>query len=909
MTNHLLETKLFIPPQRPDLVLRPHLIDLMERGMSGDLIVISAPAGFGKSTLAASWAQRSQESIAWLSLDEDDNDPARFLSYIVASFQKQFPSFGGDLQNTLQSSQLPQLEPLLTLLIQEISSLDSPVCLVLDDIHVITNLAIFETIDFLVRHLPARITLILIGRIDPAIPLSRLRVAGQLTEIRTNDLRFSESEIEEFLNGLKDLNLSSEDVSAVGLRTEGWIAGLQLVALSLQDRSDRHEFIRNFSGSHHYVIDYLIEEVMFMQPEPVQRFLCRTSVLDQFCASLCDATLEIMDSRKILKHLDDSNLFLIPLDDERNWYRYHHLFSDFLEQCLLEDDAELVPDLHMRAAKWYQEAGQVSEAVNHALAAKNYSWAGQLVERNAEALLEQSELAGLMRLVEKLPEVQILKQPWLCIYHTWALRLSGSPYDLVEARLEAVEEVLESRRLADSNDPRSNNHLEVLDEEAKLRCHLKAIRAFQALFREDLPEVIRLAQQVQACAQDDPACQPKDYFLRSSTAFALGWAYRFSGDLNAATEAFGEATSNALKTGNIYMAAASQCRAAYGQVMAGNLNLAVRNLENAAALATLKDGSKLPVVGYAYVYLGGIYLERNDLEKAGQFLGDGIEYCERVGYVMDQAVGYVYLARLRIAQGDYGGALQAIQEAEQLNQKMKGYLYLQRWVEDSQVRLWIATGEMKALEKWARNCGLGIQDEYNFKRDIEHIILARALVALARAYPEQPYGEEALLLLARILEMAEAAGWMGKAIEILVLQAMAFGTRGDDLLALKAIEKALILAEPEGYLRIFADEGQEMEHLLNGFPRRRESSQYVKKLLVDFKSGERLAFNNSPEPLTKREREILEMLTTELSGPEIADRMNISLTTFRFHTRNIYSKLNVHNRRSAVRLAEEIKSN
>jgi len=745
--------------------------------------------------------------------------------------------------------------------------------------------------------------LAIIGRVDPLISLSRLRVGGELTEIRSEHLRFTKMEATAFLNDLMSLDLSLDDINALGVRTEGWVAGLQLAALSLQGREDKHEFIAEFSGIHHHLIDYLVDEVLSRQPDEIRLFLCRTSILERFNESLCNATLDISNSQQILEVIDETNLFLVPLDEERRWFRYHHLFSDFLVLCLQDEQSVLIPDLHRRAAKWYLDNNYAYEAFSHILAAEDYSEAAYLVEQSAREMLERSELAQLMKWVAQLPEEYVQERPRLSIYHTWALRLSGSQYDVVESRINDIEFVLDKSTWNTSNHEPRGLYDNPEDELRNLTAHLFALKAFQGIYREDFSHALEMAEK-------SNSYQPDERFVHSSLEFVSGWAYRLSGDLEAAYKAFSGSSALSQASGNVYMAVTTQCRAAYGQVLGGKLHQAEQSFQDALNLATREDGRQNPVAGYAYVYLGGIQFEWNNLEVAGNYSLEGIDLCERVGFIMDQAVGFANLAKIKIAEGDLSAAQEACQSAWELSQLMKDYVYTRRWVEDCQVRLWIAQKDQEALTKWVQTSDLQLDDTPNFKRDIDHVILARALVGLGKMDPTNTHIEDALVLLSNLLDLAGSAKWNGKAVEILVLQAMALCVEKNEEDALFALESALSLAEPGGYIRSFVDGGRALERLLRKVDNKEISSNYIKKLLAAFsvdKSMGQVRFTQSLfEPLSPRELDVLRMLATDLSGPEIASEMNIALTTLRSHTKNIYTKLEVNNRRSAVRNAQEM---
>ncbi len=761
MSTPLLTTKLHIPQPRPELVPRLRLVERLNAGLQGKLTLVSAPAGYGKTTLVSEWIAYSGFPVAWLSLDEMDNDLATFLAYFITALQQTHEGIGSDILNALKSSQPPQTEVLFTMLVNEITAIESgeshvrDFALVLDDYHVITDQSINDGLEFFLGNQPSRMHLVIIGRADPPIPLSRLRVGGQLREIRSDDLRFSGAEVVSLFNDSMNLDLPRQDIAALERRTEGWVAGLQLAALSLQGRADKHEFIEAFSGTHYHIIDYLVEEVLSRHPVVIREFLCRTSILERLSAPLCDTVLEISNSQQILKQLEETNLFLIPLDAERRWYRYHHLFSEFLRLCLQERRFNEIPELHRRAARWYELNGFIADALSHLLAAEDFVEAARLVETNARRMLDHSELEMIMRWVDALPDEHVRSNPRLCVYHAWALRLSGVPYVTVESRIRDVERALEAN-LEQRSQISPGTQSTLRDDEAHaLRGHVMALRAFQALYSDDIPHVLVLAQEAKSYRLEES-------FVRSSIEFALGWAHRFSGDLESANVSFAECEEISLASGNIYMAVAARCRAAYGLVMGGRLRKAEQGLLRAVDIATMEDGKRLPVAGYAYIYLGAVYHEWDNLKAAEHNLLQGLELCIRVGYVMDQVVGYATLAKVRLAQGDVSGAHDACQDAQRLSQLMKGYMYARRWVEDCQLRLWRSQGNMDATARWVEECGLGVNDDLSFMRDIEHITLARALITLGQGQSVSSNINDAMTLLVRLQAMTEAAEWKGK---------------------------------------------------------------------------------------------------------------------------------------------------
>lgn len=911
--DQLLNTKLYIPSLRPNLVSRPRLIKILNAVRTRKLTIVSAPAGYGKTTLVSSWALGLDIPVCWLSLDENDNDLVRFLKYVVVALQNLQKGLGVAVLDALNAPQVPQSSALLTILVNEIAEIDKEFVLVLDDSHSIDNQSVLDAVSYMLDNIPPGMHMVMVGRVEPSVPVSRLRVAGQLLEVRSDDLRFSSAEVAAFLNDLMDLDLSPGDMTSLEERTEGWVAGLQLAALSLHGRDDKHEFIEAFSGSHQYLIDYLVEEVLSRQQSEIRTFLIQSSILDRLNASLCDATLERTDSQEVLQHLDETDLFLIPLDDLRGWYRYHHLFADFLKLSLREGQPEQILDLHRRAARWFEQNGYRREALDHLLKAGEFERAAVLVEHSARGMLERSELGELKRWVDLLPAEFVQDRPWLCVYHAWTLRLSGSPYKVVEHRLRQAELALESygwriyqkEPLAEYKMPEAEAH--------ELIGSIIALHAFQAVFMDNLSLAKELATKAKSY-------HPNEDFVRSAIGFALGWAYRLSGDLEAASMEFGESRNISLASGNIYVAVATSCRDASGQILAGNLNRAMESFQDAVQIATDHDGRQLPVAGYAYVYIGGLHLEWNDLESATSYLLEGIELCKRVGYIMDQVVGFSYLTRLRIIQDDLDAAGEACLNARRLSDMMKGYMHAQRWVDETQIRQWAAEGNFAAITKWVQTCGLRIDDEIGFARDIEHTVLARALVILGRARPDCSHIQDALILLDRLLKLVERAGWVGKQVEFIVLKSTALQLMCEESAAVVTLGRALSLAEPEGYVRTFVDEGAPMRTMLSKAVEQGMSPEYASSLLnhthfkaVDQKVSPAVIRSTVTdlsqglmETLTERELVVLRLLASDLSGPEIADELFVAVSTVRYHTNHIYEKLSVHNRRSAVSRAKEL---
>jgi LuxR family maltose regulon positive regulatory protein len=943
MSKPLLSTKLFIPPPRPELVPRPRLGDRLNAGMERKLTLVSAPAGYGKTTLLSEWIHQGGAGpalpVAWLSLDSADNDPTRFLAYLIGAAQSLVPHVGQDLLSALQSPEPPRIEVVLTSFINELAAIpqDCDRCcllgLVLDDYHRIENQQIHDAVTFLLDNLPPPpqgIHLVIATRKDPLLPLPRWRVGAEMTDLREADLRFTLEEATAFLTRAMGLPLLNGDVAILEARTEGWIAGLQLAALSMRglDPARIAGFISAFSGDDRHVVDYLLDEVLDQRPAGTKDFLLQTSILERMCGPLCDAvrfgaaespsttngtTVRFGDAEKpshpngtavtaagvgqeLLQMLERANLFVVPLDNRRRWYRYHHMFADLLRHRLQATaGAAKVSALHLRASKWYQQNGHVSEAVHHAFASGDQTRAADLIEKNARDIFARSELRTIMNWVDALPADLIQTRPWLCVFHAWALRLTGAGAEDVEACLLVAGVALDSSR-------------DVLPEDQAhaIEGHIAGIRAYQELYREDIPRALVLARE----ALDR---LPQATFARGLTAMALGWASRFSGDLAGARQAFTEAATASLASGNTYAAVASICRIAYTEMLAGELEQAAKICQQALQMASGTEGRHMPVAGYARVYLGLVHRERNNLDEAVRQLALGIDLCKQVGYMFDQVVAFSTLARVLQAQQDRDGARHALQSARETSRKMKGYLFARRWVEDAQVRLWSARGRVAELVHWIQETELAADDQPGFARELEHIILARALVAVGLERPGEPHLHAALDLLGRLLEVADAAGWCGKAIEIRVLQALALQGRGDTSAALSALERALASAGPRGFVRIFVDEGPTMAGLLHQAAARGIAPDYSRLLLAAFEEttkDESKASVHRPssivEPLSDRETEVLGLIAQGLTNREIAERLFLAVSTVKVHTRNIYGKLGVHSRTQAVTQAREL---
>jgi LuxR family maltose regulon positive regulatory protein len=897
MAVSLLTTKLYIPRVRPELVPRPRLIEQLNAGLHRKLTLISAPAGFGKTTLVGEWAhsvgakQAAPQRVAWISLDEGDNDPVRFWAYFVAALQTVEPDVGEGVLSAFQAPQPPPIESVLTALINEIAVIPGHFVLVLDDYHLVTAQSIHDAVAFLLDHMPDTMHLVIATRADPPLPIARLRGRGQLTELRQTDLRFTPDEATAFLNQVMGLELLTNDVAALAARTEGWIAGLQMAALalqaalSMQGRDDASEFVAAFTGSSRYILDYLLEEVLYRVPEHVQAFLLQTSVLDRMCATLCNAVLgDEANSQEILQYLESGNLFVVPLDDRREWYRYHRLFADLLRQRLRQTHPDRVSVLHRRASAWFERNGLMTEAIDHALAAEDLERAADLIEQNAEATLMHGEVATFLRWVGALPDGLVRARPALSVLYAWMLLWQGQSLKLIESLLRDAEE---------GDECVSGRATALRGLIAGLRGQTERTVELCSLALEQLPE--------------------EDRFVRPLALWLLRAIELAGGKGKADTQALDDVLRMSQSAGNVMLSVMIACNRAEILMRQGQPHEAAATYQQAVELATSVQGRRIPIAGQALVGLGELSREWGELDAAERYLVEGIELAEQWTEV-GPLEAYIALARVRWARGDMESAWDALRKAQELAEKYDltdlddlSVAMFQAWMQVSQ-------GDLEPARRWAEERDLfkyvdtplreEAGDSYDHRmRKYELLVLARLLTAQGRP-------DEALTLLESLVPVAEWRGRPGMLIEIHMLQALAWQARGDTDQAMAALERAISLAEPEGYVRTFVDEGEPMTELLHEAAERGIAPGYVNKLLatLDVSKYEGLGKPPQPllEPLSERELEVLRLLDTHLSSTEIAEELCISANTARFHIKNIYGKLGVHRRSDAVQRAREL---
>ncbi|HET8852797.1 MAG TPA: hypothetical protein VFN02_09740, partial [Ktedonobacteraceae bacterium] len=820
----LLVTKLAMPPVRSDLVARPRLVNQLSLGVQRPLTLIAAPAGFGKTTLLSSWLEHASLQFAWLSLEQDDDDLTRFWSYVFAAVSGVYQGREASALALLQGSppqQLPPIEAILTVWINGLAALPYEVALILDDYHVITAPSIHRSITYLLDHLPPRLHLAIATRADPPFPLARLRSRGQLTEIRSGDLRFTPLETSSFLTRTLGLPLSGEDIAALEARTEGWIAGLQLAGLSMLGRQDIQAFLQAFTGSQRYIIDYLTEEVLTRQPEPIQTFLLQTSILERLEGSLCEAVLGVTrepgvdaSGQAMLEQVEQANLFLVPLDDERRWYRYHQLFAEALRHRLQRKQPTLVPELHRRASGWYEQHSVMYDAVHHALAAGDFALAARLIEQAFNDLVRRGEIATLQRWAAALPQELIRSNIELSVLQGWLLFVSGR-HDEALRHLEELERTFGITPLSDV--PREQE-TPGMEGSAAIRGRIAAIRASIALTQRDLPRTITLSRLALEYL-------PKENISRAYVAWYLARAQWLSGSPGNARIALAEASHVSWEVNHLYVFYRVTHDLAHLQIQQGHLHQANQTYRQALELA-LERGLQ-PAMGPAYVGRGNLEREWNHLEDATSLLQEGIKLCEQAGNTQAILQAYIGLAFIHQAQGDAGGASALMRQVVQIQQHHRS---LPRDTQVEAVQAWLSLmqGDEATALGWVQSSGLSVDQELNHVREREYLTLVRVLMTQHRL-------DEVVQWLTNLLHLAETQGRTGSMIELLMLQAEALQASGEVSQARERLSRALALAEPEGYIRLFVDEGAPMARLLSQVRRRTDRSgltDYQEKLLA-----------------------------------------------------------------------------
>lgn len=910
----VIETKLLLPRLRQQTVPRRRLEDLLRRGADGTLTLLSAPAGFGKTTLLGAWlAHRGGFPIAWVSLDERDSDPSVFWTHLLHAVDRVVPGSATSALARLGSSR-PQIDEVLSLLVNELSVTAADLSMVLDDYHLAESPAIQPGMVFLLEHLPPQVHLVISTRGDPALPLARLRARGELVEIRAADLRFTSDEAAFYLNEVNALALDAADVATLESRTEGWAAALQLAALSLQGKEDAAGFISGFAGDDRFVVDYLAEEVLDRQPAEVRAFLLETSILDELTASLCDAVTGRADSQAMLEQLERQNLFLVPLDDRRRRYRYHHLFRDVLRAHLLEERRDAASRLHRRASDWYHEVGEPEAAVRHALAAGDLALAADRIELAIPALLRDRREAVLRRWARDLPVDIVHNRPVLAVGFVGGL-MSSNDFEGVAPRLEYVHDLL--------NVPVEDLVVANEAEFGRLPATVETYQAALCLVRGEPQLTVRHAELALAHAADD------DHLSIASASALVGLASWAEGDLGAAHQAYRTATDHLQRAGHIADVLGCSITLADIEITQGRLREAQQTFEGALALA---DGAQMRGVSDMNVGLSRVAWEQGDLLSAAEYLRKADEAGDACGLPQNPYRWRVMMARLRHAEGDTATALELLQEADRVY--VGDFAPNVQPVAATRARLLVASGDIAGARTWARERGLAAGDQLTYLSEYSHLTLARVLLAEYTTAGNDDALASASALLAGVLSAARQGNRTGTVIEALVLQSLTQLASGDLDSATRTLARAAHLAEPEGIVRVFLDEGAAMRVLLDELTQRHPGSSFVQRLLQELAlrgagpSGASTGGAGEPrtrtaqagfdpprpaalpqilvEPLSGRETDVLRLLGSDLSGPDIARQLRVSLATVRTHTQRIYAKLGVNNRRAAVRRAHQL---
>jgi LuxR family transcriptional regulator, maltose regulon positive regulatory protein len=893
ISGQLLQTKLTFPQRRQAVVSRSRLIERLNAGIESKLILVSAPAGFGKTTLITDWIANTGRPVAWLSLDEGDNDPALFMEYFVAALRKVKPKIGASAMRLFRSSQQFTARTILTDLINEICTLSIHFLLVLDDYHAIKNKSIHSTLDYLIDNMPQNMHLAILTRSDPPLHLSHLRGRGQLIELRASDLRFTIEEVGKFLNQVMSLNLSKEEISSLDARSEGWIAGLQMAAISLKDRTDKSEFIAAFSGSNRNIMDYLFEEVFERQTADIQSFMLQTSILEQLTGPLCDAVTGRNDSGVILENMQKTDLFVLSLDEENRWYRYHHLFADLLLHNLKIAQPHLIPLLYERASLWYEQNDLSAPAIEHALLGQNFALAASLIIRHAETTLVHGELATLRRWIHTLPAENINASPILIVFQVLAeLWLHEGPLKREEARLQKVVE---------------------LDPQGQDNGPLLTVQAILTTAQGNTRRSVELAQQALAVL---PA---ESTFWRSVAIPCLGQFSLLRGELPAipaAISLYNEAVRTAKKTGNLFTTVLALRRLAETYIAAGQLHIAENCYQSIVDLAVDSQGKSLPLASFGLIGLGNLAREWHEMDEAVALLDRGIRLADgKLGSW--QLEGYVNLARLKAMQGLTAEADQLIAKAWQLAAESPDSKQFELFVTAHEIPLNLRRRNLAAAISWAREhslnrTGISLSNgELERKSILGYYASELEQITLARVNLAQGLPADALKILEIVSGFAEELKRTGVLVEVQMLEALAYKALDNPRKSLDLLEKSLSLAEPEGYVSLFVEEGNPMARLLYEAAQQKIKPEYVHRLLEAFprrtpESAQPAVHSGIAEPLSDRELKVLDLLARGFSNKEIASHLSIEVRTVKWHTGNIFGKLNVKNRNQAVVRAREL---
>ena len=905
----ILTNKLYIPSPHPDLVSRPRLIELLNAGLHNKLTLISAPAGFGKTTLLSAWSQQVSRPVAWLSLDEEDNHLARFLAYFISAIQSVNVDPSINPENILQSSQLPATETILTTIINNITTTQTPFILVLDDFHLIESQSIHQALSFLLDHLPSQLHLVIATRSDPNIPLSRLRGRGQINELRVDNLRFTTEEAGIYIHQVLGIDISAEQIATLNARTEGWIVGLQMAAVSMRSVEDIPDFISSFAGDHRHIVDYLVDEVLAQCSQNTRDFLLQTSILERMSAPLCDALTGHADGQTLLEKLEQENLFTIPLDQRREWYRYHHLFAELLRHRLRQTYPDRIEVLHTRASLWLDDNGFSNQAIKHALAKEDKHLAADLIERHAKTQLYQSQIQTMLEWIEPLSEEIIQERPMVCTYHAWALVFNdpGEYFAKIELRLVQAQQALDQVNTDETLEKIVAGH------SASIRALLSQ-PPVQA--DHDPYTVLDFLYEAQSLLP------PSEVEVRGINNVNIGYEYLHLGDTQAALEVNKAAFSEGQMGENHIVIVVSICSQAIIAYYQGKLDEAIDICENGIAIFDqfLSDSSRsFPILGMLPITLGYILVEKGELEAAEIALTNGLDLLQWVGEFEILSWGHIALTRLLLLKGEN-------EKARRLVKRLKGQWPACAPLANTlqvQIELFSLDSEFTNIEsvsRWEHENQIDFETLPTFPgitpwAETEHLAHLTWIQSRITQFRQEPDSTNKSVLLAslnylnRRLKVAQERGLVFRLIECSVIKALVLDALGDSKGSLIALSKALTLAEEEGFRRVFLDKGEKMTRMLREVAKLSHSVDFSLDLIkkLDVHNGDTPSAQELVEPLTGREIEVLHLLAQGYSNREIGEQLFLALNTVKGHNRNIYGKLGVKNRTQAINRGIDLK--